>query len=185
MLLQEADQRRLDVAAAGRDTPLPDAPSTPDPKAKGKAAAPAKPPAKGSKGAPAAEPAAVDSTMNAPASSEDVAAAVDKVLQAAKASVKASSDTFYAKRDAKRPLTRPNELPEKQADLIEKVMKEVGELSAQAQDHVATGARALRLQVSCTPLRFECCRDRQKPRHRHRVHTDIKIVKLGLRFAAA
>lgn len=97
--MQTADQKRLDVAAAGRDTPLPDrAAATPDAKGKGKAAPASKDTKDTKKGVLATQP-TLDPTLNAPASSEDVAAAVAAVVQATKASVKASSDAFYSKRD--------------------------------------------------------------------------------------
>ena len=90
----------------------------------------------------------LNASLNAPASSDDVAAAVAAAIQAAKASVKASSDGFYAKRDPKRALTRPNQLPEKQEDLLKRTLGELEELQWRAEAHVATAARELRAQVT-------------------------------------
>lgn len=132
------------MAAAGRDTPLPrTASATAEAPAKARAAAPKS----GKVGSVAEAPAVLDPTLNAPADSTIVADVVAKTVQAAQAACKAKSDPFYAKRDTKRALTRPSELPDTQAGLLERVKKELDSLYAQAQEHIAQARTKLRLQV--------------------------------------
>lgn len=144
--VQAVEQKRLIVAAAGRDTPLADT-SVPSAELKGKTAA-----AKPGKAvtAPAAEP--LDPALNAPADATVLLESADKALQAAKGIAKAKSDAFYSKRDAARALTRPGELPDTQAALLERIGNELDLLRTQVQEHVAKAQDKLHLQVSLQTL---------------------------------
>jgi hypothetical protein len=72
---------------------------------------------------------------------------VDKSLSDAEAAAKATAKAFYSALDPKRALTRPDQIPLKQEDMVKRVMDELDKLSQQGAEHVAAASSHLRAQV--------------------------------------
>lgn len=143
---------RLDVVAAGRSNPLPEPAPSRTVDAKGKSPSAPKPP----KGIPPPS-AALDLTLNSPADSTPVQEAIQKAICSSKEAVRAAVNTFYVSRDPKLPLTRPTQLPEKQADLVDKIVHELDGHNVRVQEHVMAASRRLRAQVRmCDYSQCEC-----------------------------
>jgi hypothetical protein len=136
--MQDTAPLCLAVCAAGRDTPLPEA-LAPAPETKSKGRTGAKEPAQ--KQAPAAA-SPIQATDAIP-----VMSVVDKSLLDAEAAAKAAARAFYSALDPKRALTRPDQIPFKQEDMVKRVMDELDMLKQHGKEHVAAASSHLRAQV--------------------------------------
>jgi hypothetical protein len=139
--LQDTEPISLAVCAAGKDIPFPEAPAPPVIDSKSKGQAVAKQPPKNQ------APASVASNVLPPST---VMSAVERSLSDAEAAAKAVAKAFYSARDPKRTLTRPDQIPENQEDLMKRVMEKLDVLKQQGVEHVAVASRRLRAQVWCS-----------------------------------
>ena len=95
----------------------------------------------------------LDLSLNIPADAEAIADKVKAMLADMRQQIKSESDGYYAKRDPSRAITRPKQIPEKQAELIDNTMAVLSELEKSTEEHVAKAVKTFRAQVR-TPF---CC----------------------------
>ena len=138
--MQVVEPMVWEVSAAGRGAPLPDLTPPPmDAKGKGKASV--------------KEATSKSSGEKSDSSKQQVpglATATGAVLSSAESAAEAACKSFYSgERDPKRPLTRPEQIPEQQEALVDRIKETLRELDGAVKSHVAAAASKLRAQVCC------------------------------------